>query len=141
MKERVRAVLITPARTMLIIRRTIPGRDVYHVLVGGGIEDGDPTPEAALHREIHEEIAGKAHIVRLLGTLADTEREEIQHIYLAEVRTWAFDDRTGSEFTRADRGTYELVETPLSTPEALATLNLQPPTVLPLIQKVMSEWA
>ncbi|WP_424217523.1 NUDIX domain-containing protein (plasmid) [Streptomyces sp. BI20] len=138
MKERVRAVLVTPARTMLAIRRTVPGRGVYHVLVGGGVEDGDPTPEAALHREIHEEIAGEARIVRLLGTLTDTERDEVQHIYLAEARAWSFDDRTGPEFARTDRGTYELAEVPF-TPQALAALGLQPPTAVPLIENAMAE--
>ncbi|MFB9441445.1 NUDIX domain-containing protein [Streptomyces showdoensis] len=57
---------------MLAIRRTRPGIPVYWVLPGGGVEPGDESREAALYREIHEEIAGKADIVRLLHTMSPT---------------------------------------------------------------------
>jgi len=59
---------------MLVIRRTRPGIPEYWVLPGGGVEPSDESREAALHREIHEENAGKADIVRLLHT------EEIAHV-------------------------------------------------------------
>lgn len=72
MIERVRAVLVTADDAMLVIRRTKPGIPVYWVLPGGGVEEGDASREAALHREIREEIAGKADIVRLSGILAMT---------------------------------------------------------------------
>ncbi|MFI8386101.1 NUDIX domain-containing protein [Streptomyces sp. NPDC085540] len=69
MIERVRAVLVTADATMLVIRRTKPGLPVYWVLPGGGVEESDASREVTLHREIHEEIAGKADIVRLLHTM------------------------------------------------------------------------
>ncbi|MFD6877306.1 MULTISPECIES: NUDIX domain-containing protein [unclassified Streptomyces] len=97
MKERVRAVLVTADDTMLVIRRTKPDIPVYWVLPGGGVEPGDESQEAALHREIHEEIAGKADIVGLLHTVdSDNER---QLFYLARIATWSFEDRTGPEFS------------------------------------------
>ncbi|WP_330237479.1 NUDIX hydrolase [Streptomyces sp. NBC_00525] len=93
MIERVRAVLVTPDDTVLVIRRTRPGIPEYWVLPGGGVEPGDASREAALHREIHEEIAGKADIVRLLHTMgSDDER---QFFYLGRIATWSFEDRTG----------------------------------------------
>ncbi|WP_324605536.1 MULTISPECIES: NUDIX hydrolase [unclassified Streptomyces] len=83
MKERVRAVLVTADDTMLVIRRTKPDIPTYWVLPGGGVEPSDESREAALHREIHEEIAGKADIVRLLHTMqSDDER---QLFYLARI--------------------------------------------------------
>ncbi|MFB7280359.1 NUDIX domain-containing protein [Streptomyces hydrogenans] len=123
MIERVRAVLVTADDTMLVIRRTRPGVPAYWVLPGGGVESGDASREAALHREIHEEIAGKADIVRLLHTMeTDDER---QLFYLARIATWSFDDRTGPEFSAEGRGEYALEEVPL-TREGLDGIDLRP---------------
>ncbi|MFD0022957.1 NUDIX domain-containing protein [Streptomyces sp. NPDC058382] len=123
MIERVRAVLITADETMLVIRRTRPGIPEYWVLPGGGVEPSDESREAALHREIHEEIAGKADIIRLLHTMeSDDER---QLFYLARIATWSFDDRTGPEFSAAGRGEYALEEIPLTT-EGLDGIDLKP---------------
>ncbi|MEU9951538.1 NUDIX domain-containing protein [Streptomyces sp. NPDC047939] len=123
MIERVRAVLVTAADTMLVIRRTRPGIPEYWVLPGGGVEPSDESREAALHREIHEEIAGKANIVRLLYTMeTDDER---QLFYLARIATWSFDDRTGPEFSAEGRGEYALEEVPL-TLEGLDGIDLKP---------------
>lgn len=60
MKERVRAILLTTAGSMLVINRICPGIPPYQVLVGGGVEPEDADLEAALLREVHEEIAGEA---------------------------------------------------------------------------------
>ncbi|MET9538056.1 NUDIX domain-containing protein [Streptomyces sp. NPDC006553] len=123
MIERVRAVLVTADDTMLVIRRTRPGIPEYWVLPGGGVEPGDESREAALHREIHEEIAGKADVVRLLHTMeTDDER---QLFYLARIATWSFDDRTGPEFSAEGRGEYALEEVPL-TLEGLDGIDLKP---------------
>ncbi|MFI5986382.1 NUDIX domain-containing protein [Streptomyces sp. NPDC051555] len=123
MIERVRAVLVTADHTMLVIRRTRPGFPVYWVLPGGGVEEGDMSREAALHREIHEEIAGKADIVRLLHTMeSDAER---QLFYLARIATWSFADRTGPEFSAEGRGEYALEEIPLTT-EGIDGIDLKP---------------
>ncbi|MFF9339398.1 NUDIX domain-containing protein [Streptomyces sp. NPDC014773] len=123
MIERVRAILVTPDHTMLVIRRTRPGIPEYWVLPGGGVEPSDASREAALHREIHEEIAGKADIVRLLHTMeTDDER---QLFYLARIATWSFEDRTGPEFSAEGRGEYALEEIPL-TLEGLDGIDLKP---------------
>lgn len=123
MMERVRAVLVTADDTMLVIRRTRPGIPEYWVLPGGGVEPSDESREAALHREIHEEIAGKADIIRLLHTMeSDDER---QLFYLARIATWSFDDRTGPEFSAEGRGEYALEEIPL-TMEGLDGIELKP---------------
>ncbi|MGH3631095.1 MAG: NUDIX domain-containing protein, partial [Sciscionella sp.] len=69
MNERVRAILVTPTGTMLVIKRVRPGILPYWVLPGGGVEPSDASREAALHCEIHEELAGTAEIVSLLHVL------------------------------------------------------------------------
>ncbi|MFG2669052.1 NUDIX domain-containing protein [Streptomyces sp. NPDC048387] len=123
MKERVRAVLVTTDDTMLVIRRDKPGIPEYWVLPGGGVEPNDESREAALHREIHEEIAGKADIIRLLHTMeSDNER---QLFYVAHIATWSFEDRSGPEFTAEGRGKYALEEIPL-TVKGLDGIDLKP---------------
>ncbi|MGW6484288.1 NUDIX hydrolase [Streptomyces sp. NPDC055059] len=123
MMERVRAVLVTADDTMLVIRRTKPGLPVYWVLPGGGVEPTDKSREAALHREIHEEIAGKADIIRLLHTVESDEERQL--FYLARIATWNFEDRTGPEFSAEGRGEYALEEIPL-TAEGLEGIDLKP---------------
>ncbi|MEU2670071.1 NUDIX domain-containing protein [Streptomyces sp. NPDC007164] len=135
MIERVRAVLVTTDDTMLVIRRTRPGIPEYWVLPGGGVEPTDESREAALHREIHEEIAGRADIIRLLHTMeSDDER---QLFYLARVATWSFDDRTGPEFSAEGRGEYALEEISLTT-EGLDGIDLKPEEIAHVLRGVIS---
>ncbi|RSS57800.1 NUDIX domain-containing protein [Streptomyces sp. WAC07061] len=135
MKERVRAVLVTADDTMLVIRRTKPDVPEYWVLPGGGVEPGDASREAALHREIHEEIAGKADVVRLLHTVeSDDER---QLFYLARIATWSFEDRTGPEFSAEGRGAYALEQVPL-TVEGLDGIDLRPEEIAQVLRGAIS---
>lgn len=123
MIERVRAILVTPADTVLLIRRVRPGIRPYWVFPGGGVEPTDETLEAALHREIHEELSGRAKGMKPFHVIErDGERE---HFYLATIEDWSFDDRSGPEFGEAGRGEYYLDEVSL-TVEAIDDLNLKP---------------
>ncbi|MFJ1841385.1 NUDIX domain-containing protein [Streptomyces sp. NPDC088146] len=106
------------------MKRVRPGRDLYWVIVGGGVEDTEANYEAALLREIREEIADEAEIVRPFHQLENASGET-EHFYLARIKTWNFADRSGPEFPRDDRGEYILEEISLTT-EALAELNLLP---------------
>ncbi|MFR9727517.1 NUDIX hydrolase [Streptomyces sp. MS19] len=124
MKQRVRAILVTPDNTTLLIKRVRSGRPPYWVVVGGGVENTDADHEAALLREVREEIAGEAEIVRPFHQLTNPSGET-EHFYLARIRTWNFENRSGPEFQRDDRGEYVLEEIPL-TPDALADVNLLP---------------
>jgi 8-oxo-dGTP pyrophosphatase MutT (NUDIX family) len=126
-KQRVRAVLLTDRATMLVINRIRPGIPPYQVLVGGGVEDEDTGLEAALLREIHEEIAGTATNLRPFHELKN-DKGETEHFYTADITTWNFDDRSGPEFARGDRGEYLLEEVPL-TVDAVSALNLMPPEI------------
>jgi 8-oxo-dGTP pyrophosphatase MutT (NUDIX family) len=57
--ECVRAVLLTPAGRLLLIRRTWPGATPYRVFPGGHVEPDDPGLRAALVREIREETGAE----------------------------------------------------------------------------------
>ncbi|MGW7457873.1 NUDIX hydrolase [Streptomyces sp. NPDC054797] len=138
MIERVRAVLVTADDTMLVIRRTKPGIPVYWVLPGGGVEESDESREAALHREIHEEIAGKADIVRLLHVMESDEERQL--FYLARIETWSFDDRSGPEFSAEGRGEYALEEIPL-TVEGLDSIDLKPEEIIHVLRGVIGAGA
>ncbi|MEU7073987.1 NUDIX domain-containing protein [Streptomyces narbonensis] len=127
MKQRVRAILLTTAGTMLVINRIRPGIPPYQVLVGGGVEPEDADLEAALLREIREEIAGEAVNPHPFCRL-ENDKGETEHFYLAQIAVWNFDDRTGPEFQRDDRGEYLLEEVPLAA-EAIEALNLMPPQI------------
>ncbi|KIF02049.1 NUDIX hydrolase [Streptomyces sp. RSD-27] len=135
MKERVRAVLVTADETMLVIRRTKPDIPPYWVLPGGGVEPSDESREAALHREIHEEIAGTADIVRLLHAMESDEERQL--FYLARITAWSFDDRTGPEFSAAGRGAYALEEIPL-TVEGLDGIDLKPEEIAHVLRGAIS---
>ncbi|MDX2389562.1 NUDIX domain-containing protein [Streptomyces sp. DK15] len=117
-----------------VIRRTKPDIPVYWVLPGGGVEPSDESREAALHREIHEEIAGKADIVRLLHMMkSDDER---QLLYLARIATWTFEDRTGPEFSAEGRGEYALEEIPL-TVEGIDGIDLRPAEIAHVLRRAI----
>jgi 8-oxo-dGTP pyrophosphatase MutT (NUDIX family) len=132
MTERVRAILITPRRELLTIRRIKPDRPPYWVLPGGGVEPGDASLEEALHREIHEELAGRADICSLVRIL--DEGRDRQYIYLARISEYDFAARTGPEFGEAGRGRYFLDVIPL-TATGLAGVTLIPAAIAGLLDQ------
>lgn len=136
MIERVRAILVTDDERLLVIKRTRPGITTYWVLPGGHVEPDDADLEAALHRELDEELVGDAEVHALIQVLDGEDGSDRQYFYLARIHTWRFEDRTGPEFTDQDpsRGTYELDQIPL-TAEALAAIDLKPALTADLIRE------
>ncbi|MFF2352265.1 NUDIX domain-containing protein [Kitasatospora sp. NPDC058115] len=135
MQHRVRAVLLTPHSTLLLIKRIRPGVDPYWVIVGGRVEPTDAGPEEALVREVREEVGGEAEIVGLLHTVeGDGERQDF---YLATIEKWSFEDRSGPEFSQEGRGEYLLEEIPLTT-EALDPINLLPPEIATVLRAAVA---
>ena len=135
MIECVRAVLVTPAGHVLLIRRTWPGATPYWVLPGGHVEADDPSLRAALIREIREEVGGDPQITGLLKVLADEHLRE--YFYLARIQSWSEADRTGPEFDDPDRGEYRLQEVPL-TASALDAVSLQPEQIAALLRSAVT---
>ncbi|MFJ2032122.1 NUDIX domain-containing protein [Streptosporangium sp. NPDC087985] len=128
-KERVRAILITPGGNLLTIKRVRPRMEPYWVLPGGGVERDDVSLEAALHREVREEVAGVATIHSLIHVL---EQDDRQYFFLARIHTWDADLRSGPEFTDPTRGRYLVEEIPL-TPAGIARIVLKPEPVAELL--------
>lgn len=125
-----RALLITPNGELLTIKRTLPGQEPYWVLPGGGVEPDDASWEAALEREMREELGAQADVHGLLQVM--DRPGERQYFYLARVRRWSFADRSGPEFADSSRGQYELQAIPL-TVAALSAIDLKPEQIADLL--------
>jgi 8-oxo-dGTP pyrophosphatase MutT (NUDIX family) len=126
-KRSARAILLD-GDELVLIKRTRPGRDPYWVTVGGGVEDSDPTIEAALHREVFEELGGTLSRAELVHLITDqlSDGLGVQHIFAARLESMNLSARTGTEFHKPERGGYEVVRVPFAA-EAIRQLNLMPP--------------
>ncbi|MFI0711238.1 NUDIX domain-containing protein [Streptomyces inhibens] len=127
-KRNARAILLD-GDELILIKRTKPGREPYWVSVGGGIEDEDPTIEDALHREVFEELGGmleRAELIHLITDELEGGGVGVQHIFAARLASMDLSARTGTEFSKPERGGYEVVRVPF-TAEAVRGLNLMPP--------------
>lgn len=126
-KRSARAILLD-GDELVLIKRTKPGREPYWVSVGGGVEADDESVEAALHREVFEELGGKVERTELVYLITDELADGIgvQHIFAARLVSMDLAARTGTEFSKPERGGYEVVRVPF-TPAAVRELNLMPP--------------
>lgn len=140
-KRTARAVLLddpAPARgrppEMLVIKRTKPGSPPYWITPGGGVEPGDPTVLAALHREVFEELGAK--VTDVVPAFVDTVPHvpepgettppglKVQHFFACRLASMDTALRHGPEVAEP-RGTYEIVRLPF-TPEGLTSVDLVP---------------
>ncbi|MDX3280459.1 NUDIX hydrolase [Streptomyces scabiei] len=126
-KRSARAILLD-GDELVLIKRTRPDRDPYWVTVGGGVEADDESVEAALHREVFEELGGTVEGAELVYLITDELDGGIgiQHIFAARLVSMDLAARTGSEFDKPERGGYEVVRVPF-TAAAVRELNLMPP--------------
>lgn len=127
-KQSARALLFDGRCRLVLFKRTRPGQAPYWTTVGGGLEPEDADPEAALHREVAEELGGRIDRVRQVLLITDDLPAGVglQHVFAARLVSVDPAARTGAEFTEPGRGTYEVVRVP-ATREALSGLRLLPP--------------
>ncbi|GAA3925204.1 hypothetical protein GCM10022244_38400 [Streptomyces gulbargensis] len=81
-KRNARAIILD-GDELILIKRTKPGREPYWVSVGGSVEEDDATVEAALHREVFEELGGKlerAQLVHLITNELGGRRRHPAHL-------------------------------------------------------------
>ncbi|TDU05296.1 NUDIX domain-containing protein [Streptomyces sp. 846.5] len=130
---------------LVLIKRTKPGRPPYWVTPGGGVEPTDPTVVDALHRELSEEIGGKAGNVvpafvdtvsialhdAVPGTSAGDgvpkDAVKVQHFFACRVESIDLSQRHGPEVDEPN-GEYEVVRLPF-TREGVTSVNVVPPSL------------
>jgi 8-oxo-dGTP pyrophosphatase MutT (NUDIX family) len=126
-RHNVRAVLVDDEH-LIFLGRGWPGGSVCCTPVGGGAEPDDADFDAALRREVMEEIG--ATIGPAVGFLTLTDPGDtvsvVQHYYRADVIDLDPSRRSGPEFDDPAIGDFSLVRIPLDA-SALAALDLQPP--------------
>lgn len=132
-KRSARAILLD-GDELILIKRTKPGRDPYWVTVGGGVERDDASIEAALRREVFEELGGTLACAELVHLITDqlVGGIGIQHIFAARLESMDLAARTGTEFGKPERGGYDVDRVPF-TAEAVRRLNLMPPELADFI--------
>ncbi len=124
MTRSARALLVDDAGRLVLIKRTKPGRPPYWTTPGGRVEPCDASIEAALHRELMEELGATAALLGQVHVVPPTPAHPTrQHVFLARLLTVDPALRCGPELT--DGHTPERV--PL---DLLHTVDLRPPELV-----------
>jgi 8-oxo-dGTP pyrophosphatase MutT (NUDIX family) len=129
LRRAVRALLLDGG-DLVLLRRTVPGRAVYWTTPGGKIEPTDAGPEAALRRELDEELGATAGPVRQVFACAEQtpELHRLNVFYVCRLLTMDLSLRHGPEFGDPSRGRYDVDRFPC-TPAGLASVALVPETL------------
>ena len=122
-----RAILIDDDGYLVLIRRTKPGLAPYWTTAGGGVEEGDASIAAAMHRELAEELGAKA--IGASQVFLDSWTSEaglgVQHYFVTRLVSMDLSSRNGPEFDDPSRGAYDPDRFDLRGPE-LAAIDLRP---------------
>jgi 8-oxo-dGTP pyrophosphatase MutT (NUDIX family) len=124
-----RALLIDSDGRLVVFRRTKPGVPLYWTTPGGRVEEDDASTEAAMRRELWEElgaVAGGAAQVFLQTTVLSEDSVAVQHFFVTRLVSMDIAARTGPEFTDPAAGLYDVERIDLRG-DGLAAINLRPP--------------
>ncbi|MEV6107788.1 NUDIX domain-containing protein [Streptomyces sp. NPDC051940] len=139
-RRNVRAVLLDGDH-LVFLRRGWPGGSTFYTTVGGGVETEDAGLEAALRREVMEEIG--ATIGPPVEFLTMTEPGErvtaVWHYFRADVLDTDVGRRSGPEVSDPDLGDFTPVHVPLDV-SAVAALGLEPPELADYLRDHIASW-
>jgi len=105
-----RAILVDDRDRLLLIKRTKPGLPAYWTAPGGGVDDTDISVEAALRRELTEELGAEAtglSQVFLFGSPSEAG-VAVQYFFVARLTKLDTSARSGPESDDPGRGSYDL---------------------------------
>ncbi|MFG2060305.1 NUDIX domain-containing protein [Micromonospora sp. NPDC048871] len=124
-RRSVRAIPVDENDRLVLIKRIKPGQAPYWTTPGGGVESTDVSLEAALRRELHEELGASADRFAqvFLFTAPVGDGVSVQHFYVCRLLELREDARTGPEFDDPSRGDYQLDRV---TIEKLPAVDLKP---------------
>lgn len=125
-----RAILIDGNSRLILFRRTLPKRKPYWSTPGGGVDPEDGSIEAALHRELAEELGATVDRTApvFLSTSPRGDGIAIAHFFVCRLVSMDLTKRTGSEFTNPAKGRYDVERIDLRG-KKLARYALTPPEV------------
>ncbi len=126
-----RAILLDDEARLVLIKRTKPGRRPWWTTAGGGVEESDDSVEAALYRELREELGAEATGARQVLLLSSPAREGgivIAHFFVVRLVRMDVSARSGPEFDDPARGAYDPDRFDLYG-AALGKIDLRPPEV------------
>ncbi len=109
----------------MLIKRTKSGQAPYWTTPGGGVESTDASLEAALRRELLEELGASADRFAqvFLFTVPAGEGISVQHFFACRLIELREATRSGPEFDDPLRGDYQLDRV---TIEKLPAVDLKP---------------
>ncbi|WP_261574810.1 NUDIX domain-containing protein [Frankia gtarii] len=123
-----RAILIDGNGRLVLFRRTLPKRKPYWSTPGGGVDREDGSVEAALHRELAEELGATVDRVQQVFLTSPPRGDGIavSHFFVCRLVSMDLSRRTGEEFTNPAKGRYDVERIDLRG-KKLNRYALQPP--------------
>jgi 8-oxo-dGTP pyrophosphatase MutT (NUDIX family) len=138
-RRAVRALLLD-GDSLVLLRRTRPGRAVYWTTPGGKIEPTDASPEAALRRELDEELGATAGPVRQVFACGEQspEAHRLNTFYVCRLISMDLSRRHGPEFDDPAKGRYDVDLVPCTSAD-LASIDLIPETLAAYLHDYASD--
>ncbi|MEG3637271.1 NUDIX hydrolase [Micromonospora palythoicola] len=120
-----RAILLDEDDRLVLIKRTKSGQAPYWTTPGGGVESTDASLEAALRRELLEELGASVDRFAqvFLFTVPAGEGVSVQYFFACRLLELREDARIGPEFDDPSRGDYRLDRV---TIDKLPAVDLKP---------------
>jgi 8-oxo-dGTP pyrophosphatase MutT (NUDIX family) len=139
-RRNVRAVLLDQDH-LLFLRRGWPGGSSYYTTVGGSVEPDDADLEAALRREVMEEIGATIGSVTEFLTTTDVGEKitVVHHYFHADVVDMDFTRRNGPELDDPDIGEFVPFRVALDM-SSVAALELEPRELADYLRDHIQAW-
>jgi predicted house-cleaning noncanonical NTP pyrophosphatase (MazG superfamily)/ADP-ribose pyrophosphatase YjhB (NUDIX family) len=126
-RHAVRALLLDEDDNLILFRRTKPGHELYWSTPGGQVEEGDADGDAALRRELDEELGATVGPLRQVFVYAEQTPglHYLSTFYVCRLVEMNLARRHGPEFDEPANGVYDVARIPCD-PAAIEDIDLFP---------------